>query len=298
MKKYRLLNTMFMVLIFTITAYADHGQNYSIDSIVTNSSKENPVWNGEIEQGVNSADSIEEAIEATQADSLFEDITCFDTTNRDPLTMQDTVSIPMAYYDKLGNSAWRFPGGSRVTSPFGKRKMGWHYGTDLRIPVDDSVHSVFGGVVRFTRNGRRGYGKVVIVRHNNGLETLYGHLNKILVVTGQQVVAGEGIGLAGNTGRSTGPHLHLEIRFCGQALNPEMVFNFAAQSLESDTLLIDRSAFAYQIELRKAKYCRIKRGDTLLGIARRYGASVKRICQLNEITVRTTLRLGWKIRYQ
>ena len=82
---------------------------------------------------------------------------------------------------------------------------------------------------------RRGYGKYVVIRHDNGLETVYGHLSKQLVEENQLVKAGEVIGLGGNTGRSTGSHLHFETRFLGIAINPIYMFDFPKQDIVADT---------------------------------------------------------------
>lgn len=115
-----------------------------------------------------------------------------------------------------------------VTSHFGYRPAykRYHKGVDLKVYIGDTVRSAFDGVVRIVRYEPNGYGKYVVIRHYNGLETVYGHLSKHLVHVNDSVKAGDPIGLGGNTGRSTGSHLHFETRLLGEAINPELLFDF------------------------------------------------------------------------
>jgi murein DD-endopeptidase MepM/ murein hydrolase activator NlpD len=154
------------------------------------------------------------------------------------------------------------------------------------------------GVVRLTKYDKRGFGRVVVIRHAQGLETIYGHLSKAFVTANQPVKAGEPIGMGGNSGRSTGPHLHFEIRYLGEPLNPHDFMDFDHFQLKYDTLVLTRASFEYLVELRKAKYYTIKSGDTLSGIAVRYHTTVSKLCALNGISSKTILRVGRKIRYQ
>lgn len=135
--------------------------------------------------------------------------------------------------------------GNYVTSQYGYRpKFGrTHKGIDLRSAVGDTVYSVFSGRVRLTRFERGGYGFYVIVRHENGLETVYGHLSRFLVKPDQYVKAGQPIALSGNTGRSTGPHLHFETRFMGYAINPEAIFDFANRCTHTDSYTFSKSTY-------------------------------------------------------
>ncbi len=133
----------------------------------------------------------------------------------------------------------------RITSPYGYRaKFGrMHKGIDFGCPVGDTIRSTFTGRVRITKFERGGYGFYVIVRHDNGLETVYGHLSKFLVKEGQYVKAGEPIALSGNTGRSTGPHLHYETRFMGYAINPERIFDYSRNAVHSDKFTFSKSTY-------------------------------------------------------
>lgn len=135
-----------------------------------------------------------------------------------------------------------FPVKDVKTSPYGWRWQRGHHGVDIRLRTGEPIHAAFGGAVRVaSRMG--GYGNCIVLRHPNGLETLYGHLSKINVKLGQQVAAGEVIGLGGNTGNSTGPHLHFECRFLYQPFDPEWILDFSNYSLRTRRLHLDKSYF-------------------------------------------------------
>jgi murein DD-endopeptidase MepM/ murein hydrolase activator NlpD len=191
-----------------------------------------------------------------------------------------------------------FPVENVITHDFGPERYGWHYGVDMRVAYTDTIVSAMDGVVRLTKYDKRGFGRVVVIRHAQGLETIYGHLSKAYVTANQPVKAGEPIGMGGNSGRSTGPHLHFEIRYLGEPLNPHDFMDFDHFQLKYDTLVLTRASFEYLVELRKAKYYTIKSGDTLSGIAVRYHTTVSKLCALNGISSKTILRVGRKIRYQ
>jgi len=127
--------------------------------------------------------------------------------NLDGAKYGDTLDVSIAD----GQDKWAFPiTDTRITSPFGFRRYRWHYGTDLKLYYGDTVAAAFDGIVRIVDYERYGYGRYVVLRHLNGLETLYGHLSKAKVKVGDVVSAGDLIGLGGSTGRSTGTHLHFE----------------------------------------------------------------------------------------
>ncbi len=192
---------------------------------------------------------------------------------------------------------------NRITSRFGQRGYRWHYGNDIGVNIGDTIRSTFAGRVRIVDYERRGYGRYVVIRHNNGLETVYAHLSRALCVINQDVKAGEAIGLGGNTGRSTGPHLHYEIRFLGNAFNPSKLVDFQEKIAVSDSTFLITLAETYSHnaalkELMKAKFHTVRSGDTLSGIAHRYGTTVSRLCKLNGISSKKILRIGQKIRYR
>ncbi len=131
-----------------------------------------------------------------------------------------------------------------ITSHFGYRKQfgRMHKGTDLKANIGDTIYAAFTGKVRLTKFERNGYGFYVIVRHDNGLETIYGHLSKFLVKEGQYVKYGTPIALSGNTGRSTGPHLHFETRYMGVAINPEKIFDFVNGHTHRDHYVFNKNS--------------------------------------------------------
>jgi murein DD-endopeptidase MepM/ murein hydrolase activator NlpD len=198
----------------------------------------------------------------------------------------------------VDSSAGRFyvhPFKNVVTSDFGLRRWLWHQGVDIRLSRGDTVRAAFDGIVRVTKRDRRGYGKVVVIRHPCGLETIYGHLSRECVAANTKVKAGDVIGLGGSTGRSTGCHLHFEMRYYGEPFDPNCAVDFAAFALKSDTLVLTKANFAYLAELRKAKWHTVRKGDTLGRIAMQYHTTIHTLCDLNGITPRSLLQIGRKI---
>lgn len=216
------------------------------------------------------------------------------------------------------------PVDGHMTSNFGRRgSRRYHYGVDLKAQTGDTIYAAFDGKVRVKRYERKGYGYFLVVRHLNGLETVYGHLSKFLVNENDVVKSGDPIGLAGNTGRSFGSHLHFETRFLGKAINPNFIIDFEKKAVHEQEYLVTNSSYRktsnssrvvvgsktgssnYKPSANTAnnkyiagdvKYHRISKGDTLGAIARRYGTSVNKICTLNNITPKTTLNVGKSIR--
>jgi len=209
-------------------------------------------------------------------------------------TIKDTVQFDM------GDFVYPLVKPMHVTSRFGLRRGRYHNGIDLKLYVGDTLVAPMRGMVRVTGDTgrRRGYGKYVIIRHYNGLETVYGHLSAINVEKNQIVEAGDLIGLGGNTGRSYGSHLHWEFRYLGNPINPEEIIDFENYKPKSEIYsLVNKTTFNHIIEQGIAKYWTIKKGDTLSRIASRTGVSVKKLCALNKITAKTILQIGRKIRY-
>ena len=190
---------------------------------------------------------------------------------------------------------------TKITSKFGPRRRRMHNGIDVKVYIGDTIRAAFSGKVRMVKYERRGYGKYVVIRHENGLETIYGHLSKQMVSEDQYVEAGEVIGLGGNTGRSTGSHLHFETRFLGQAINPALLFDFEKQDIVTDTYLFKKGNNRYRRSSSKAgvvasnggaQYYKVRKGDSLSRISQKTGVSIDRLCKLNGITRRTTLRIN------
>jgi murein DD-endopeptidase MepM/ murein hydrolase activator NlpD len=203
--------------------------------------------------------------------------------------MPDTALIDFSQYCH--------PNKNVVTSDFGFRR-GWqfHYGIDTRLKTGDSICSSFDGMVRIVQRGRA-YGNYIVIRHFNGLETVYGHLSKHLVKVNQVVRAGEVIGLGGNTGRSTGPHLHYEIRYLGQPIPPRDLIDFENYTAIYRILDLSAHQFAYVKELEQVRYYTVRKGDTLSGISKKVGVSIDSLCRLNNIRRNSTLRIGQRIRF-
>lgn len=204
------------------------------------------------------------------------------------------------------NHSWSYPiTPTKVNSKYMVRHGRNHNGVDLDLETGDSVRVAFDGVVRKVTYDKGGYGNLVVVRHPNGLETYYGHLSKQLVSEGELVKAGELIGLGGSTGRSTGPHLHFEIRYKGQSFDPERLFDYETGQLRASLITLKKHYFSIYShygqtdEESKAASGRIvykvKSGDTLSTIARRYGTTVSKICKLNGISAKKIIRPGQSI---
>ena len=227
--------------------------------------------------------------------------------NADPIT--DTVPISLIGFNFPLKKFYR------VNSEFGQRRYRYHYGIDLKIERGDTVVSSLGGMIRIaqSKNKKNGYGYYVVVRHFNGLETVYGHLDKVLVEPNQVVTSGEIIGLAGNTGRSTGPHLHYEVRYQGKPINPRDVIDFdSTLMVKNETIELTANHFVYPKKSSRVNSSTstknvaantesgvwvVRNGDTLGRIALKTGRSVSSLCSLNGITRTKILKIGQKIKY-
>jgi murein DD-endopeptidase MepM/ murein hydrolase activator NlpD len=205
-------------------------------------------------------------------------------------SIKDDVHISM--------TGFRLPAPGYVTSSYGWRRNRMHKGTDIKVQVGDSIRSAWGGQVRIVGWDPRGYGYFVVVRHDNGLETVYGHLSRPLVDEYERVPAGYVLGLGGNTGRSTGSHLHWEIRYLGEAIDPAKVVDFATGKLRNEQEYVIGIKAMKQAKAAQAamKYHKVRQGDTLSGIAKKYGTSVKALCRLNNIKETKILQIGMKLR--
>ena len=219
----------------------------------------------------------------------------FDRENT-PKFASDTLRLYLGHEDC--DHAIPCPG--HITSPFGPRKGRMHYGVDLKLQTGDPVVAAFDGMVRISKYNKS-FGHVVVIRHFNGLETLYAHLSKRKVKPGDLIEAGDTLGLGGNTGRSYGSHLHFEVRFLDQPIDPAEVFDLEQGQLKAKTFDIHRGTFARiaaaKAEMAARKFHVVRSGDTLSAIARRYGTSVNQLCQLNGIRSTSILQVGQRIRY-
>jgi murein DD-endopeptidase MepM/ murein hydrolase activator NlpD len=178
-----------------------------------------------------------------------------------------------------------------------------HNGLDIKVYTGDTIVAAFDGKVRMVNTEWKGYGKYVVIRHQNGLETVYAHLSKQLVKENQDVKAGEIIGLGGNTGRSYGSHLHFETRFLGIAINPAFLFDFPKQDIVADSYIFKNKNRKPEVSNTHLagdgtiQYYVIKQGDILSRIALKRGISVETLCRINRITKNTILKPGQILRY-
>ena len=226
----------------------------------------------------------------------------WDTRWVDPFRGGSKIEMPDSC--AIDCSAFTLPIDSqiKVTSKYGPRRRRMHKGIDLKVQVGDTIRAAFDGKVRIRNFERRGYGNYLVVRHPNGLETVYGHLSKSLVDVNDIVRAGDPIALGGNTGRSTGSHLHFETRFLGQAINPADIIDFENSVPHQDVYVFHnikingRKSNIYTSSSDQMVYHRVKSGDTLGKIARMYGTTVNELCRLNGIKSTSMLRLGQSIR--
>ena len=236
---------------------------------------------------------------------------------------------------KIDLRGFVMPTPSRViTSNFGARWGRQHKGLDIKVYVGDTIRAAFSGKVRIVKYEAKGYGKYVVIRHYNGLETYYAHMSKQLVHEDQEVKAGDPIGLGGNTGRSTGSHLHFETRLCGVAINPALLFDFRAQDVTGDFYTYNRKKYASEsaaaTRLRGANaathnsrfdtdeddddeemaiaapeasftsdvhFHKVKKGETLQAIAKKRGMTVDALCKLNKIGKNIRLMPGQILKY-
>ncbi len=238
-------------------------------------------------------------------------------------------NAPDTFMVDLGN--FTMPVDGYMTSNFGRRgSRRYHYGIDLKAQTGDTIYAAFDGKIRVKQYERRGYGYYLVIRHVNGLETVYGHLSKFLVDENDFVLSGQPIGLAGNTGRSYGSHLHFETRFLGKPINPNFIIDFENKVTHRDEYLVTNSSYrktnsssrvvvsnssvngtsgssvassgtasseiTNKFVSGEVSYHRIQSGDTLGAIAKRYGTTVSELCRLNSITSRTVLRIGKTLR--
>lgn len=238
--------------------------------------------------------------------------------------MPDTFKIDLRHFC--------MPTPSRVvTSNFGNRWGRPHKGLDIKVYIGDTIRAAFSGKVRIVRYEAGGYGKYIVIRHSNGLETIYGHLSEQLVSENQSVKAGEVIGLGGNTGRSTGSHLHFETRLCGVALNPALMFDFRNQDVTGDYYVYNMNTYDEEsVEATRLRgkvgnggytrdlvqngepgsykdkrhadndellYHKVKNGETLASIAKLRGVTVEKICSLNHLSANAKVRPGMILRY-
>jgi murein DD-endopeptidase MepM/ murein hydrolase activator NlpD len=240
-------------------------------------------------------DQSDDLMENHPADDIYNNIWRSDHVNpyKIPIdSLPDSVRIDCSHFV--------VPVPGQVTSAFGPRRYRFHYGTDLRLNVGDSVRAAFSGKVRIIEYEARGYGNYIVIRHDNGLETVYGHLSAVLVNLNQKIKAGELIAYGGNTGHSTGPHLHFETRYLGNAVNAATIIDFNTGLVHEKTyLLTKKKSFYYQHEIKLAsvtKYYTARKGDNLKKVAARNGTNIKALCRMNDLKPKAHLKAVQRLR--
>ena len=219
----------------------------------------------------------------------------------------DTIVISLL---NPGDSPFVMPVKGQILSKFGPRHRRMHTGTDIRLNSGDTVRCAFDGRVRLAKSFR-GYGNLVLVRHNNGLETIYAHLKAIKVKVNDTVKAGDLIGLGGRTGRATCNHLHFETRLFGEPFDSNKYIDYNTFALQADKIYYKNKQFEIDpANLRdkplpenklllaskhSGKHV-IRKGDSLSTIARKYNTTVKKLCTANKITAQKTLKVGSVLR--
>lgn len=243
----------------------------------------------------------------------------WDQTSSNPYRMP-VDSLPYSWsiwlVDSLGQFHCPYQGDVHPRGKFGPRRGRRHQGVDLPLKTGDPIYATFTGRVRLSKY-MGGFGNLVVIRHENGIETFYGHLSKRNVEVGDWVNAGDVIGLGGSTGRSTGPHLHYETRYNGFAFDPQWLVNFKTGELRHRLFVLKKKYFNIysnyeqdfedewkneeddkreEAERKAMKWHVIRSGDTLSRIAVNNNTTISEICRLNGISRNTTLKIGRKLR--
>ncbi len=263
------------------------------------------------------ADHKKTSLEAELVDSILSSLNrgvsdpaeeFYDSWNTATVHAYADADVPESF--NIDVSQFVMPIVGHVTSSFGYRSRfhRMHRGTDIALHKGDTVRAAFDGKVRVRTFDRRGYGYYLVVRHPNGLETVYGHLSGFLVGQNETVEAGQPIGLGGNTGRSTGSHLHFEFRFLGIEIDPEEIIDFNAMCIKDDYYTFSKANSANNSEYTasnshtdgdgdgKVQYYRVRKGESLYSISRKIGVSVERLRALNNIKKGAVLSVGRPLR--
>lgn len=228
------------------------------------------------------------------ASDIYNNIWCQIIPNPYPISLFESDSILEINLTNDTNGFF-MPCIAAVTSKFGWRDGRAHQGIDLGVNYSLPINSAFAGVVRFARY-YQGYGRLVIIRHYNGVETYYAHLSRINVKPGQLVKAGDIIGKAGNSGRCNGTHLHFEIRFKGVPLNPAHIISFTENKLLLDKIILKKVKQNFFVYNENAILYTVQSGDYLHKIASEYGTTIAKLCESNDFSKNTRLKVGQVIR--
>lgn len=283
---------------FSASAFSCHGQD-----LIANQAP--------IDKHIKVVDSvtIQRYIESKEMNTYVAEL--YDTWNTSKTHCYNSIEIPDSF--KIDLRGFAMPTPSRnITSTFGYRPAfrRMHKGLDIKVYTGDTIYAAFDGKVRIVRYEPQGFGNYIVIRHPNGLETIYGHLSKQLVSTDQNVKAGTPIGLGGNTGRSFGSHLHFETRLLGEAIDPQLIFDFPNQDVTGDYYVFHKQNnnqtthyTASNTNIKKNArttshhFYKVKRGDNLSTIARKLGISVKQLCAANNLNNNSKIRPKQILKY-
>ncbi|HLN53008.1 MAG TPA: M23 family metallopeptidase [Lentimicrobium sp.] len=334
----------FIILIFLLVCFNVQGQTFSIDTASflnednnsqSKSSVINPQVNSaKVQNGPSAIKQVNSETESPGIEYNSEDYIDEPDIPEDAISGEmlfvpsmvlynskwDTLNIRMGrtdwskisdsallIYNDISESKFVFPYKGKLISKYGRRDGRIHAGMDIKLNRGDTVVSAFDGKVRIARS-ISGYGKLIVVRHDNGLETVYGHLSKFLVKVNDFVKAGEPIGLGGRTGRASTDHLHFETRILGEHFDPSKIIDFESYCLKSDCLVMDKDNLGFGTKATSivsagagtetSAYVKIKPGDTLYALARKHKTSVDKICRMNGISPKKVLRIGTRLRIE
>jgi murein DD-endopeptidase MepM/ murein hydrolase activator NlpD len=237
--------------------------------------------------------------------------------NFDATGLQDSINVNpyKIHFSQLEDSVtftlidnfecdYHHPFKGNVTSNFGPRWKRYHMGTDIDLETGDTVYCAFEGTVRIARRSSS-FGNVVMVRHKNGLETIYAHLSALNVRNGDHVEAGTIIGLGGNTGHSFGSHLHFEVRYKGYPVDPNKLIAFDEFRPKCEKITLYKEDFNVYAQAKanatkhksQLKYYKVRKGDTLYSIARKLGTTTKVLQRLNHLGRSSSIKKGRVLKY-
>ena len=222
-----------------------------------------------IDRKLKSVDSLALQKQIRAEQSAYPGLSLYPTWNNEYVQAYGDAIVPESY--KVDLTGFCMPTThTKITDVFGyrPRRRRMHYGLDVKVFIGDTIRAAFDGKVRVVKNqGRRGYGKYIVIRHDNGLETVYGHLSKQIV----------------------------EI-----TINPALMFDFEKQDIVADHYTFTKTKTSKETARSMASgeglFYKVKSGDTLSKIASRQGVSIDKLCQLNRITRKTILRPGQVLR--
>ena len=335
------MNKIYLIFIFLGSIYSLSAQ-IVFDTIETERGKmvlySNRTWsyvqemkfNGILNNHVHSLISSNPQLNYKQS---WDNEVCFTSDRKNDLgKLKDTLWLCV---NEDHDDGFHVPFHGNITSRYGFRKGRYHNGIDISLKVGDTVRAAWSGKVRYAKFNDGGFGNLVIIRHYNGLESFYAHLNEHLCVPNQDVKAGEPIGLGGNTGHSFGPHLHFELRFYDAPMNPEEVIDFKNLKLKDQNLLVHKDLFipgakpsdfgdndenhldhedptikellSKSVETKPIvkkpvvikpvnKYHKVRSGDSLTKIAAKNNTTISNLCQLNGISESSAIQIGRNLR--